>query len=389
MIDKGTLPELINMILNKRKNMKLGYLVMRNAGFVDIESPWEEARQAEDAFFSMRSVPKERVGRVSVRKFLGDLLYHHISKELPMLKQEVVAKTRELRIELAGMGLQIGNSFEARMKFTSMTVQLQSHFSSVLSGTYTKENLKMFQDKVNDENTSEKNPRFIRSSLHQFYHEYSVAMATHNCQNLEIDDVVAKVNQLKGIELPGFVPFSVFTMLMADTLANWETVTKDIITQIQNYLYQAIRELIVHTTENQPLRDIFLDVFSAFCRQQSNQIDMTIETIFAGEATPFTYNKYYYDTILKARQGKVQAQLDTFPKQFDHRHFSTRKRIVDVVLMQTIERHIIRHTGLHFDALIKVDDARLQCLIESEADHRRRNHLQDQIAILERSLLEL
>ncbi|KAG0336172.1 hypothetical protein BG004_008170 [Podila humilis] len=45
-----------------------------------------------------------------------------------------------------------------------------------------------------------------------------------------------------------------------------------------------------------------------------------------------------------------------------------RKRIVDVVLMQTIERHIFKRIGLYFDALIKVDNARLQCLIESEAD---------------------
>ncbi|KAG0031188.1 hypothetical protein BGZ83_004622, partial [Gryganskiella cystojenkinii] len=51
--------------------------------------------------------------------------------KLPVLKSEVVNKTDMLRRELDGMGVQIANSQEARVKFTELTMQLQSSLCSV------------------------------------------------------------------------------------------------------------------------------------------------------------------------------------------------------------------------------------------------------------------
>ncbi|KAF9304441.1 hypothetical protein BGZ74_001523 [Mortierella antarctica] len=431
MIDKGTLPELIDMILNNRKKMRLGYLVMRNTGYADMDLSWEEARQAEDEFFTRdqkwQEVPKTNKGRVGVKAFLGDLLYAHIKKELPLLKREVISKTDELRRELNGMGVQIANSHEARSKFAELMMQLQSSLCGTLVGTYSQEYIDQFKDEadgVDDGQQQQESLRFIRSSLLKLYQDYNLAMAEHNCQNLQTNDIVAMVTRFKGNELPGFVPFTVFTKLFSGTLATWKTLTKEHITRMQQYLCEAIKAFLAYAIEHQPVREVFLDTFLTFYRNQDKLINTTIEHIFEDEQTPFTLNKYYYDTILKVRSDKVQEQLNKLNKRMDQYGIMVvnvsdlkapstdantneekaaedlseqlkayckvaRKRIVDVVLMQTLERHMIKHIGLYFKELIKVDDAKLACLIESEADQRYRKDLEDRIEILERSLVEL
>lgn len=67
-IEQDLLPNLIQTILNKRKFMKLGYLVMRNSSYKDIDMPWDDARQLEEEFFKSSplwsQVPDVNKGRV-------------------------------------------------------------------------------------------------------------------------------------------------------------------------------------------------------------------------------------------------------------------------------------------------------------------------------------
>lgn len=67
-IEQDLLPSLIQTILNKRKFMKLGYLVMRNSSYKDIDMPWDEARRLEEEFFKSSplwlQVPDANKGRV-------------------------------------------------------------------------------------------------------------------------------------------------------------------------------------------------------------------------------------------------------------------------------------------------------------------------------------
>ncbi|KAG0247431.1 hypothetical protein BG011_001479, partial [Mortierella polycephala] len=79
----------------------------------------------------------------------------------------------------------------------------------------------------------------------------------------------------------------------------------------------------------------------------------------------------------------LQEQLQSYCKV-------ARKRIVDVVLLQTIERHMIKQINLYFDMLITVDDSNISSqLLESPAKVLRRQELQDKVAVLRKSLLEL
>ncbi|KAF9156649.1 hypothetical protein DFQ26_009291 [Actinomortierella ambigua] len=431
MIEKGTLPDLIDMILNNRKKMRLGYLVLRNTGFSDKDLSWEEARLAEEDFFNSdpawQAVPKASRGRVGVQKFLGDLLYAHIRKELPLLKREVINKTEELRRELDGMGSAIATTHDAREKFSELTFKLQTSLSANLVGAYSQEYMNRFKDEAQgyfgDDLRWKKSLRFIRSSLRSLYEEYNSAMAKHNLEDLKAKDIAETVIQFKGNELPGFVSFSIFVKLFSATHATWKTLTKEHITGISQYLCEATKAFLEYAIDHPLAREVFLDHFVTFYRNQEKHINRTLEDIFDDEQTPFTFNKYYYDTILKVRADKALGHVDNCKfnapngsvvirtsdlklpsidvnsneqKAAEDLHEQlkayckvARKRIVDVVLMQTIERHMVNQIDLYFKELLKVDDTRLTCLIESEIDQRRRKDIGDRIEILERSLLEL
>ncbi|KAF9902025.1 hypothetical protein EC991_005408 [Linnemannia zychae] len=430
MIDEGTLPELIDMVLNKRKKMRLGYLVMCNAGYAKMASTWEEARQDEEIFFARdkewRLVPENKRGRVGVKKFLGDLLYAHIKKELPLLKSEVVSKSNELRQELDSMGIQVSNSHEARLRFSELTMQLQSSLSGVLVGTYTQEYMEKFKDEVSsgDDGQQKNNIRFIRSSLERLYQKYSSAMDEDSLQEMNTSDILETVTRFKGNELPGFVPFTVFTNMFRSTHTAWKTLTKTHITKMHQYLFKAIKVFLIYAVDSRPAREVFQDIFLTFYRKQVQLINAAIEDIFEDESTPFTLNKYYYDTVLKIRLDRTQKQLDSMETLKDKngnilvyleelevpstdvnsnqekaaedlgdqlRAYCkvARKRIVDVVILQTLERYIVKRISVYFKDLIRVEDSKLAGLIESEADQCHRKDLEDQIEILERSLEEL
>ncbi|KAG0230143.1 hypothetical protein BGW42_001130 [Actinomortierella wolfii] len=64
-------------------------------------------------------------------------------------------------------------------------------------------------------------------------------------------------------------------------------------------------------------------------------------------------------------------------------------RIVDVVLMQTVERHMVRRIHLFFDAMVKPTDDMLTGMLEPAALQERRNDVRSKIAELERLMDEL
>ncbi|KAG0339923.1 hypothetical protein BG004_006624 [Podila humilis] len=282
MIDKGTLSELIDMILNNRKKMQLGYLLMCNTGYANKDLSWEEARQAENEFFhsdhEWSKVPKA-------------------SKELPLLKKEVICKIEQLQHDLKGMGSQIASLHEARVKFVDLTMRLQPSLNGFLSGTYTQEYMDKFKDQVDDlDEEGSESPReniwFIRSSLQKMYKAYNQAMKESDGQTFETSETVEKVAN--------------------GTLTSWKMVTKEHVYKMHQYLHEAVKLFLMYSFENVAVREVFLDIFLTFYRSQVKLINEAVDNIFADESTPITLNSYYYDTILKVAPRKRKQTLTVY-----------------------------------------------------------------------------
>ncbi|KAF9317902.1 hypothetical protein BG003_000214 [Podila horticola] len=68
---------------------------------------------------------------------------------------------------------------------------------------------------------------------------------------------------------------------------------------------------------------------------------------------------------------------------------TSRERIVDKVLMETIERHMIKKISDYFVMLYKVSSGELQCMLESPALKHRRQSLEVKIGDFESILNDL
>ncbi|KAG0371665.1 hypothetical protein BGX24_001353 [Mortierella sp. AD032] len=275
--------------------------------------------------------------------------------------------------------------------------------------------------------------RFIRSSLFRHYQRYNVVMSKKKFM-LPTNKISDLVLRYKGNELPGFISFSTFTKIYMETLSRWNDLTKEHMHNINQFLYKAINRFIAFSAD--PLiKDMLLLEFDRFYNSQIAKIETEIDNIFKDERTPFTMNKNYYDSILKSREANAEGQIQqlinsmntmstmngTQIKAVIQQHLQSfsnvsrfsdvnyneqlaiedlqeqlksyckvaRKRLVDVLLQQTIERHLINSVNLYFDMLIAMDDNAINRLIESPAKQAQRKELDHKVDVLRRSLLEL
>ncbi|KAF9977201.1 hypothetical protein BGZ73_006674 [Actinomortierella ambigua] len=414
-VAKGLLEDVVEMVLNKRKHMRLGYLVMRNAAYSEMHQSWEESRKREAAFFQesaiWKKVPDSAKGRENVKKFLGRLLHRHIRKELPLLKKEIAAKIESLERELGAMGAQIATPASARIAFTMMASNLKGSLNDLLAGHYGQGYIDVFQEPKPKEDffTAEGevaaplNLRFIRSALHTLYRRYNISMNA-NTRIPPAEQIATLTDQYRGNELPGFLPYNVFLQIFNGILSTWKLETKEHINRMCNFFQAAITAFINHDVDGLML-PLVLETFDSFYRTQKKSIDQRVLDIFNDERHPFTQNQGFFDKIHELRGLQPESQSDGESDASSTSNDGAavedlsdilaaycniaRKRIVDVVPMQTIERYLVWEIDTLFEMLIGIDDSALAILMESPEKQALRRGLKEKIDILERSLNEL
>ncbi|ORZ24856.1 P-loop containing nucleoside triphosphate hydrolase protein [Lobosporangium transversale] len=470
-VEADRLPNLIQTLLNKRKFMSHGYLVMRNSSNSDIGRSWDEARKSEEDFFRSHplwdQIESSRKGRVSVKTFLGNVLYNHILKELPSLKEDIQRLINERERELSNMGPELTSTEAAKTQYLASIQELQKLLTDYLAGNHsldyinshmsnptqaassppqltssssqhssssTQQNIITYTIHSRQRDSGvfgaeddllplspSKNKPFLRSTLHNLYERFGQAMHRdkYNSSKDKIRDLLVRY---RGNELPGFVTFTTFMQIyMETTLVHWRNVTKEHISNMHAHLYEAVAAFISFSADPL-LKDLLLIEFEKFYSLQTKNIADTIEDIFTDESIPFAMNRFYYESVLQGKKAKLEQHIQEYakstnPKEKNDARNTTidyngqlagdiaveelhdqlqaycevaRKRIVDVVLLQTIERFMVKHINVYFKMLITIDETHIMSrLLDSPAKLTRRQELQDKVAVLRRSLVEL
>ncbi|KAG0306036.1 hypothetical protein BGZ99_001913 [Dissophora globulifera] len=475
LVDPDLLPNLFTILQNKKKHMRLGYLVLRNSTFRDINKSWDDARQTEDDFFSSSpwdQLPAERKGRVGVKTFLGHVLYNHIKGDLPALKRDIQVRIGELEREIDGLGPQMTSEPAAKTQYHSCILRLQTALNSFLAGNNSLDYIRKHMSSParsisspipgsilssmsssmsspipsppftastrirdgavidSDDDLSplspSKNTPYFRSTMSGYYARFSQVMNRDKYigSREKIGDLISRY---KGNELQGFVTFNTFTQIYLETtLVHWLDITKNHVDNMRSYLYDVVTKFIDFTAEPL-LKDLLLIEFEKFYDLQSRNIAETIENIFDDEGSPFAMNEAYYGGVLQGKKARMEQQFNEHLQKVppvntkermssDHLRVSVdynqktaelaaadelyeqlrsycevaRKRIVDVVLLQTIERFLIKRINVYFEMLIAVDSTLISSrLLDSPAKIASRTGLQSNVEVLRRSLVEL
>ena len=100
---------MLKIALNTIERLKHGWFVVRNRSTKEIQDDVTipQRHENERKFFhgaKWGEVPRNRVGVLALKPFLGELLYGHVRREFPKLVQEIEDLYKRTQQELEALG---------------------------------------------------------------------------------------------------------------------------------------------------------------------------------------------------------------------------------------------------------------------------------------------
>jgi len=436
-IEQGLHTDWIETINNWKKAMKFGYLVMRNTSYEGKNASWEMAKEEERQFFASsqwNGVMPERKGRDAVIAFLGTVLQEHISRELPALRLEVDNALRSYKKDFEDMGTPILSTHEAREKLHATSGTLMSKVEAYLRADYDLDYLERGKDILPER----LNMYFVRAYLGKMYEDYREAMEDQ-CNRLQKSEIMNDIALLKGNDLNGMVSPIVFkNVINKNFMITWRKLSGEHVAKMHGVLTEALKDFIGGAV-NSAARDVCVHIFGLFASKQRDSIDQTLKDIFNDEETPFTLNRFYDSEVAKERPkrndtpvvaGESRIREDehdqssdsppssaSSPKpskglfksnnpskkttEWDDYHSycemapaflaylkTARERIIDKVVMETIERHMVEGVVIYTQMLNEATEMDLEQMLESAALKKQRADLNRKIVDFEAILTE-
>jgi GTPase SAR1 family protein len=194
-----TKPDLINQGTEKRiallaKNqdttkLKLGYFILKNPTPTELaHGITAEQRQRNECTFFESSpwkehhLDKERVGILSLRGYLQNLLDKHIEKELPKVRDEIRHLISTTEQSLAALGDERPSLGHMRLFLSRLAMRFHTLVVSALNGTYHETDSAFFSNR--DESQS---PLRLRAAVHRLNTTFSNYMRKNGAKRKIVD----------------------------------------------------------------------------------------------------------------------------------------------------------------------------------------------------------
>lgn len=128
-----------NLVLGRRKPLKLGYYLMCNRG------PDDDGRSVEEREMMFRKapwdlLPKDRVGRAALKSTLSSLLAGLTKSVFGTLRQEIQKELESAEKKLKGLGLPRETEQQQRMFLSSIAGEFQSLVTAARMAYYSQDN---------------------------------------------------------------------------------------------------------------------------------------------------------------------------------------------------------------------------------------------------------
>ncbi|KAL0933208.1 dynamin family protein [Colletotrichum truncatum] len=115
--ENATKMAVMDLVRGKRRDIQLGYYVVKNRSADDTSSNKEERDLQEEEFFGKdpwSKLDKSRLGISALRKRLRELLMDRTKSEFPKVKRDIIAKIHEAKGRLQALGEPRSNADEQR-----------------------------------------------------------------------------------------------------------------------------------------------------------------------------------------------------------------------------------------------------------------------------------
>ncbi|MCJ1242979.1 hypothetical protein MMC30_000175 [Trapelia coarctata] len=362
---------IIDILMNKKQSLKLGWHVLRNTGHAGLQdAKWDRDTEEEKFFATYHpwpTVSKDKVGVKTLRSRLQEVLGVLIRREFPKVKAEILKKLREAEKDRKNLGAKRDTSREQRQYLFEIANQFQRITTDALSAKYESNdcfdsisNLRLptavvdrnelfssnlwkfghsYDFKVRDEardspltpklpfpiaeaNGDDGDSEMKDSKLH----EVMRVRTTGDHSGLEevmywadvpraigldtIDWLTEAYKTRRGFELGSFDP-SVLAMTMKRQSEKWEQWALGYISDIISMVHKFILELLILVCPDENVRISLQSTLMEHLVGQYKSAYSLTETLLRVErtGTPMTLNHYFNDNLQKSRAERLRKTL--------------------------------------------------------------------------------
>jgi len=303
LVDKGAEDEVMEVLMNQRKELKHGYYMLKNRSQEALKANMslEEAHKEEMLYFqkSRYADAQSRLGVDALSTALTELLVERIKAAIPELNNEVQRVLEDTEQRLGQLGTAPPETPKARRLaahaiITEIVRNLRHAFTQV------------------DSFTEESGTSVIRQERH-FRKDFAAAVLATKPAFDEGGEyrrnLCTQIEEKRSRELPGFMSWHLFCSLVCNYVEQWKASTFSFQQAVRESTVNATRTFIrdaEHFPHLHSKMDALLDAyFKDTVHAATSQLDRLLDV----EKAPSTENHYLWDTINKIRNDRTEKQI--------------------------------------------------------------------------------
>ncbi|OHW94171.1 interferon-induced GTP-binding protein mx2 [Colletotrichum incanum] len=349
----------IARLANNRDNIKLGlgFFLLKNPTPQELEGGLnsDDASRLEQEFFSMPAwkehpVDPQRVGASRLKEYVQDLLYEHIEREIPKVREEIKQKLVEVEERLQRLGLERPTLHHVRSFLIETSMRFHQLAQDSLNGHYLGVDTEFFKSdtrlralvhhangkfsdhmrvegskrKISGESTDgdsddqstkgveTKQLHVTKQEMMEWVEQVSYCRPPRLQYFLLI--LVQVYVKTRGLELPGNYNHSLLSELFQEQSSPWLTMAKRHIDNVVSLVRKWLQQALVSIIHEEGLQTDVLSLCQDRLEQACSLAHDELSRLWYDERRqPITYNHYFTDNIHKARNDfqkrAVQAAL--------------------------------------------------------------------------------
>ncbi|KAH8686006.1 dynamin family protein-like protein [Tricladium varicosporioides] len=335
----------IMLAQNKDIFFELGWHVVKNRHFNERNATLQERNSLEETFFrssNWKALPKESVGIDALRYRLSSLLFDHVKRELPNLRDELELRLSSTKAELEQLGDCRSGAAECKTYLTKLSLKYHETCKAAVDGHY--EGV-YFRQNVDEEFalTSPSTLCRIRAVVQKLNasfsetmrtkgHKYQINIAEDTGSASDLDDPMTlatssypkKLNKRealgwvrkallrnRGKELVGNFNPLLIGELFWEQSEKWHKFALAHLDQVSQVCAKFLRKLLQDECREDVERRIWnsriQEELKARYQAAREELALLLEDLCS---YPINYNHYYTDTITAARQKRMTAALE-------------------------------------------------------------------------------
>lgn len=310
LVDRGTEKEVVAGLTNQLKPLKHGYSMLRNRSNQELldDMPIADAHEMEKNYFRSHtiygSLPQEYFGIHNLSDKLTTILVGRIQHHMPAMKEELLRMLRQTSAELLNMGTPPpSDSIPQLMEYGKMCESFVSVYCHAVDGRYV--------DPVFTENPSMQLCATARKQFTVLSTNLRHTRPNFNDEDF-IQNLVSKIANSRGRELPGFMSLQVFQNLMSSYVELWRGPSLQCLDEIEKECLHFCERILRLKFGHYPA--MYFSALGAVskCIERASAVARgDIESTVTREIEePFTQNHYFMDTVNKLRAERFSDGLE-------------------------------------------------------------------------------